>query len=183
MARTEAPLAIRTGTRADADTIAALHARSWQITYRGLFSDAFLDGPVLEERRGLWRSRLDSWDAARNVVLLAEAEGELQGFASVLLDIEPQWGARLDNLHVNPHAKARGIGRQLVCAAAQWVRDGGEMTSLHLMVFERNEAARGFYDAMRGKCVERREVTVEDGTRLVELRYLWKDLGELIKAA
>jgi len=173
-------LALRAGTLADADAIAALHARSWQITYRGLFSDAFLDGPVLEERRTMWRTRLNSWDAKRNGVLLAEENRELLGFASVLLDTEPQWGARLDNLHVSPDGKGRGVGRQLMRAAAQWVRDSGEATSLHLMVFERNEPARGFYDAMRGECVERREVTVEDGTRLVELRYLWKDLGVLI---
>ncbi|MDX2219308.1 MAG: GNAT family N-acetyltransferase [Burkholderiales bacterium] len=173
-------LILRPATLADADAIANLHARSWRETYRGLFSDAFLDGPVFAERRALWEQRLGGWDRARNVVLLAEVEGLLAGFASVMLDVEPDWGARLDNLHVDPDAKGRGIGRQLLHAAGHWTQ--GKTQRLHLMVFEGNVAARGFYDAMQGECVERREVTVEDGTRLMELRYLWRNLQVLAKA-
>lgn len=170
-------LSIRPGTAADAASIARLHAESWRRTYRGLFSDAFLDGPVYAERESLWTRRLTTWDPARNVVLMAEDETGLLGFASVLLDTEPSWGARLDNLHVHPERKGGGCGRELMCAAARWVLSTGQADQLHLMVFEGNVPARGFYDAMQGECVERREVTVEDGTRLFELRYLWRDLG------
>lgn len=173
------PAKLRAGTPGDADAIADLHARSWRKTYRGLFSDAFLDGPVFEERRALWTKRLGTWDTRRNVVLLAENAGALAGFASVMLDTEPQWGARLDNLHVDPLGKARGVGRRLMQGAAQWVLAGNKAAMLHLMVFEGNVPARGFYDAMGGDCIERREVTVEDGTRLVELRYVWRDLPAL----
>lgn len=173
------PLSLRHGCATDADGIADLHARSWRATYRGLFSDAFLDGPVFAERKALWIKRLGNWDPARNVVLLAQGDDGLAGFASVMLDTEPQWGARLDNLHVDPERKGRGVGRSLMREAARWVQAGNRASMLHLMVFEGNVAARRFYDAMGGECVERREVTVEDGTRLVELRYLWRDLAVL----
>lgn len=181
---------LRHGGVSDVEAIADLHARSWRKTYRGLFSDAFLDGPVFAERRALWSQRLSTWDRARNVVLLAERDGALTGFASVMLDVEPEWGARLDNLHVDPDGKGRGIGRTLLQGAARWVLAGDahdpgkpKAPMLHLMVFEGNVAARGFYDAMNGECVEQREVTVEDGTRLVELRYLWRDLATLAGTA
>lgn len=170
-------LTLRAGEPADVQGIARLHAESWRKTYRGLFSDSFLEGPVYAEREALWRKRLATWEAARNVVLLAERDGRLCGFASVLLDTEPAWGARLDNLHVDPGLKGGGIGRALLRAAAQWVVKNHSGNMLHLMVFEGNVAARGFYDAMGGQCVERRAVTVEDGTRLHELRYVWRDLG------
>lgn len=173
-------LIIRPATLADAQAIADLHARSWRKTYRGLFSDAFLDGPVFAERQALWQQRLGGWDTTRNVVLLAEVENLLAGFASVMLDTEPEWGARLDNLHVDPEVKGRGVGRKLMHAAGRWTQ--GKAQRLHLMVFEGNAPARGFYDAMQGECVERREVTVEDGTRLAELRYLWRNLQVLLNA-
>jgi hypothetical protein len=40
----------REATANDAEKIAALHARYWQIHYRGILSDAFLDGEVEENR-------------------------------------------------------------------------------------------------------------------------------------
>lgn len=169
--------ALRSGTLADAPAIARLHAESWRRTYRGLFTDAFLDGPVFAEREALWTRRLRDWDPARNVVLLAERAGELCGFASVLLDTEPAWGARLDNLHVHPERKGGGTGRALMRAAARWTLQNSSNTTLHLMVFEGNLPARGFYDALRGECAERRAVTVEDGSQLFELRYVWRDLA------
>jgi GNAT superfamily N-acetyltransferase len=181
---------LRAASIADIAAIADLHARSWRKTYRGLFTDAFLDGPVFAEREALWTNRLSTWDPARNVVLLAEREGRLAGFASVMLDLEPEWGARLDNLHVDPAGKGRGTGRALMRSAASWVLAGDagadatpRATMLHLMVFEANVPARGFYTALGGECVERREVTVEDGSHLAELRFLWRNPAALAATA
>ena len=41
----------------DANAIAAVHAESWRTAYRGILSDAYLDGPIDAERRRLWRAR------------------------------------------------------------------------------------------------------------------------------
>jgi len=49
----------RTAQSSDADAIARLHAQSWRQTYRGSFSDAFLDGDLVGERTRVWRGRLD----------------------------------------------------------------------------------------------------------------------------
>ena len=42
---------LRPAQASDADALAALHAGSWQRTYRGMMSDAFLDGEALDNRR------------------------------------------------------------------------------------------------------------------------------------
>lgn len=47
-------LVFREATSADIEGIANLHATSWRFAYRGSYSDAYLDGPVFEERRQVW---------------------------------------------------------------------------------------------------------------------------------
>lgn len=42
---------------ADADAIAGLHAASWRENYRGILSDAFLDGEVEADRAALRQER------------------------------------------------------------------------------------------------------------------------------
>lgn len=173
----------RIAQSSDAAAIAQLHADSWRATYRGLFSDAFLDGPVFEERARLWRTRFETWDPARNGVVLMEHGSTLLGFACLMLDKDPEWGARLDNLHVHKEAQGTGAGRQLMQHAARWVLEREADWPLHLMVFEGNARAVRFYAALGGSAVERREAVVEDGTSLVELRYVWRDLWALAAGA
>src|SRR6478752_4827506 len=48
----------RLARAADALAVAALHADSWRRHYRGAYSDAFLDGDVLKDRRSVWEARL-----------------------------------------------------------------------------------------------------------------------------
>ncbi|HEY9293367.1 MAG TPA: hypothetical protein VIP98_18990 [Microlunatus sp.] len=62
----------------DAEQIAALHAVSWQRHYRGAYSDSFLDGDVLSERRAVWTARLA--EPAATVTVLAEDDLGLAGF-------------------------------------------------------------------------------------------------------
>jgi hypothetical protein len=96
-----AALRFRAALAADAAAIAELHAASWRSAYRGSLSDAYLDTDVAAERAAVWQRRLMQ-PSERQYVLLAEQNGELVGFACVLLDEEPTWGACLDNLHVRP---------------------------------------------------------------------------------
>ena len=106
----------------------------------------------------------------------------LLGFACVLLDEEPKWGACLDNLHVLPHIKGQGLGRQLFAKAAQWVGTVEPEWPLHLWVFESNHSARRFYDSLGGAIIERQKKYIA-GVEVPSLRYLWNDLGALRRRA
>ncbi len=48
----------REATAEDALAVATLHAESWRTHYRGAYRDEYLDGPVLEERTGVWSERV-----------------------------------------------------------------------------------------------------------------------------
>ena len=173
-------ITFRPATLADSPRIASLHADSWRDAYRGILPDAYLAGPIADERASFWQSRLSSPGADRRYVLLAEAEGIFVAFVCVLLDKEPLWEACLDNLHVSPRLKGRGLGRQLFSRAAKWVISTEPEWPIHLWVFEANNDARRFYEALNGEVVEHRLKRAPGGAEIPSLRYVWRDLGVLL---
>jgi GNAT superfamily N-acetyltransferase len=173
-------LIFRHATGGDAEAIASLHTESWRDVYRGILPDSYLDGQIADERATLWRSRFSSLASDRFVVVLTESPGELVGFACVLLDEDPQWGACLDNLHVLPGWRNRGVGRLLFGRAAQWVVSTEPGWPIHLWVFEANLTARRFYNALGGEVVEHHKKEVLKGIEIPSVLYLWRDVEELL---
>jgi predicted GNAT family acetyltransferase len=86
--------------------------------------------------------------AAHDVVLLAD-DG---GIAALVRKSERAW--LLDLLYVRPSARGRGLGTELLRAAAEHVRDAGAET-LALGVLESNAGARLLYDRLGFRTVER----------------------------
>ncbi len=165
---------------ADAGAIAALHADSWRRHYRGAYSDAFLDGDVVLDRLGVWTDRLNRRDPGSRTIV-AEPEGALIGFAHVVFDEDPTWGALLDNLHVADPHRRRGVGSGLLTQVTMAIAGRRHRTGLHLWVLEQNADAQGFYEAHGAKRVERARVAPPGGiaSRLDgsphKLRYAWDD--------
>jgi len=165
---------LRPATDADVAAIAWLHADSWRRSYRGIYSDAYLDDDVDAERLAAWTERFARPRPDQRTVL-AEDDGELVGFVHTLLDDDPTWGALLDNLHVRADWQRRGLGSALVTASARAVVDERPGRALYLWVLERNARARAFYAARGGAEVERAEETAPDGTPIAALRVAWPD--------
>jgi GNAT superfamily N-acetyltransferase len=163
----------------DAAAIAAIHAASWRSAYRGFLPDAFLDGPVLDDRLRMWTARMRAPAPDRRCVLKATVDGALAGFACVLLDAEPEWGALLDNLHVRPDMKGQGVGSLLFAGAREWVSAIAPGESMHLTVIEGNLPARRFYERQGGRVVERTTVHHAGDIYLPVLRYVWPSLRQL----
>jgi GNAT superfamily N-acetyltransferase len=164
-----AALTLRTGTSDDAALLGQMHARSWQSTYRGIMSDAFLDHPVLAERDTHWRDKMREWDPAHGAIWIVERDGEPIAFANVLDNQDPQHGVYLDHLHVMPGNKGSGAGKRLIAAAEQWAREHGSRR-MHLLVWEANLAARGFYEHLGWSCIEKFEDQLVE-TRAMACRY------------
>jgi len=171
-------ITFRTALPSDSARVAELHAASWRSAYRGFLSDAYLDTDIVAERAQVWQARLVP-PSERQYVLLAEEEHNLIGFACVLLDEEPAWGACLDNLHVRPSLIGQGLGGALLTQALRWVAQTEPGWPMHLWVLAGNTAARRFYVRHGGELVEHATKHLPDGSMPPVCRYLWRDPARL----
>ena len=167
-------MGFRVATADDIEKIASLHAESWRRNYRGIYADAYLDGPVSDERLAVWTERLHAPKPEDHTVLAEEA-GALIGFVHTILGHDPTWGALLDNLHVVHERKRGGLGRQLMAISAEVVVDRTPGSGLYLWVLEDNRPAQSFHDALGGSCVGYETHAAPGGGAAVVLRYAWPD--------
>jgi ribosomal protein S18 acetylase RimI-like enzyme len=181
--QTDPAVRYRAATEHDAADIAALHADSWRRHYRGAYLDSYLDGDVVADRLEAWTSRLAP-PRSNQYTVCAEADGDTVGFAHTVFDHDPEWGALLDNLHVQSGFKGHGIGTRLLSETARELTRCRSSESLYLWVLEQNVAAQSFYDARGGNNVE----TVlrgpfPGGGYAMGHRYVWPDPASLIQEA
>lgn len=171
---------LREGVTADADTIADIHARSWRNAYRGrgILSDAYLDGPALADMQAKWRARMTA-PAEGQRAWCADLDARTVGFLCLLLHDDTPWGALVDNLHLLPASRGHGVGKRLMGEAARWAAAHGVM-HLHLLVYEANTDAIGFYEALRGVPVSRDWLETADGGYAWVRTYYWPETAGLI---
>ena len=165
----------------DAVEIAALHAQSWREHYRGEFEDAYLDGNLVAERTEVWRARLTR-PAPNQCVFVARSEAGLEGFVCVYGDHDPAWGSLVDNLHVVTTRHRRGTGRALMRAAGEWLARRFPDPPVHLLVLESNARARGFYEAIGGRCAQTSAMETNGGALVRSCHYVW-DRAEALRDA
>lgn len=138
----------------DAESIAKLHALSWQTHYRGIYPDAYLDNGVLVERLQVWQDRFAFEDECRLVIKATDPAEKIIGFACTFLDHDSQYGALIDNLHVIKEHQNQGIGKKLLQLSAKWVFQNRESSNLYLFVLNQNSAAKAFYLKMGARILE-----------------------------
>lgn len=101
---------IREPRPADAETIAALHVATWRETYGHLLPDDFFGDELLDRHRRMWTQILAE-PRPDHVVRVAEADGELIGFAMSGI---PEGGMpQLYMLYVVAAQYGTGIGQRL----------------------------------------------------------------------
>ena len=166
-------LKIRDAKISEASAIASLHAASWTTAYRGLLSDEYLNNDLEGERKKYWLKKMPAI-TDREFVLVAEEAGELIGFVAVLDKPEAGFDALVDNLHVRPDLKGRGIGGMLLNAVAARLLESNRK-SFYLFVLKGNTPAENFYLAKGGRPLD--ILTHEFGGKVVDAtRFAWEDL-------
>jgi len=159
--------------------LARVHVAAWQAAYRGVMTDAFLDGLDVEQWADRWRQTLSGTRAPSHtpeVVLVVEGDVGLPvGFAMTGPErpLSPQSGSRgeLWAINVAPEAWGRGLGRLLLTAGERALADTGHREAV-LWVVAANARAHRFYEraGWQADGVEKREAF--PGFEVHEVRYV-----------
>lgn len=136
---------LRQATARDADAIAAMHAASWAVTYRGLLPDGFLDAGLADNRMVHWQDQMREANTDAQAVFIAEQDGQPIGFVCVKQEHDHPGEVLLDNLHVLPPYQGTGAGKLMVTRAEAWARARGA-SWLYLYALEGNTRAIDFYE-------------------------------------
>src|SRR6185312_9180320 len=108
---------LRPAVPEDAMAVARVHVRAWQVAYRGLMPDDYLQRLRPEERAQ--RYDFASLDPARPRTLVAIEADTVLGFATIspARDEGAAGQGELCALYVEPDCWGRGFGRTLASAA------------------------------------------------------------------
>ncbi|MGH8160887.1 MAG: GNAT family N-acetyltransferase [Gammaproteobacteria bacterium] len=137
---------IRPAVPDDAMAVARVHVRAWQVAYRGLMPDEYLDALSPEDRAR--RYDFTGLDPTRPKSLVAVDEDAILGFATVSAarDEDAAGEGELCALYVEPDWWGRGVGRALGPAARSELYGLGFRKAM-LWVVSGNARAQRFYQA------------------------------------
>lgn len=135
---------IRTAEPPDAIAVARVHVRSWQVAYRGLMPDDYLDQLRPQERAEKYT--FGSLDPEQPATIVAVEDGIIRGFATTApaRDSDVAGYGELFALYVDPDWWGHGIGAALVSAARNRLFDLGFRHAI-LWVLKGNSRAERFY--------------------------------------
>lgn len=139
---------IRKASPDDALGIARAHIDSWRSAYRGLLPDDRL--ARLDYVRGAERFR-ESISTGSEDIYVVEQTGSVAGFLALGPcrdgDMDKEPAGEIYALYLSPEYWRRGIGRSM-CLKAEGILKSQGYSLIVLWVFESNQRARKFYEAM-----------------------------------
>ncbi len=167
---------IRPAVPADAAGIAKVHVDSWRSTYKGLVSDELLASLSYERRAQGWKEILENPQSSGFVYVAENKPGEIVGFVSAgpCQADEPEFKGEVYAIYLLESFQGLGLGRKLMEAAIVELSSRG-ISSMLLWVLKDNLSSRRFYEALGGRYVKEKPITIGKQT-LTEVAYGWKDL-------
>jgi GNAT superfamily N-acetyltransferase len=161
---------LRAAEPSDAMAVACVHVRSWQVGYRGMMPDEYLDALRPEDRARHYT--FGQVDPAQPATILAEEDGVIFGFATSGPSPDPdQRGTgELYALYVDPAAWGSGVGRALIGDARGRLGQLG-FSDAGLWVLAGNERAARFYRRDGWTFAGRERVDDVWGVTVAEVRY------------
>lgn len=143
---------IKKANKSDIPVIIALAQATWEPTYRGILSKAQIDfmfnemyAPTALEKQ---------MNDLGHTFLILYIEGKPAGYASYSVKPENNKIYKLQKLYLLPDLHGRGLGKTLINAVEDKVREeGGEIVELNV---NRYNPARAFYERV-GFCFHKEE--------------------------
>lgn len=141
----EMELQVRSARVDDALDVARVHVRSWQVAYKGLLPDEYLDSLRADERAK--RYDFGATDPLAPHTIVADDGRSIIGFATIGMspDVSSRDVGELMALYVDPDSWRTGVGRALIARARDELRRRGFETAV-LWVLDGNERAQRFYE-------------------------------------
>lgn len=135
----------RSAVPADVPAMANVLTLAWQNAYRGILSDARLDGIRAEERAERLRVGIETHLESHYYVL--EADGEIAGVSVVrpCRDSDLSGAAEIQVFYIHPARQRQGLGRRLM---AHTLAEIGPCGCIALWVLRDNHSARAFFERM-----------------------------------
>jgi GNAT superfamily N-acetyltransferase len=161
---------LRLAEPGDAMSVARVHVRSWQVAYRTLLPDDYLDQLRPEERAQSYDFANPDPQKPRTIV--AVEGGLIHGFATTMPSREPDLTiyGELCALYVDPAHWGQGIGVALVSAARAQLFEQGFRDAV-LWVIAGNVRAERFYQRDGWAPDGSRKTDVVWGVTVDEIRY------------
>ena len=136
---------LRPAEPADAMEVARVHVRAWQVAYRKLLPDEYLDGLKAEDRAQ--RYTFGGTDPREPMTTVAvDDRGTIRGFATTCAarDADVPGHGELAAIHVDPDWWGHGVGQALLASARAHLLDSGFRRAI-LWVLVGNVRAERFY--------------------------------------
>lgn len=157
---------IREASLADVTDLAALHVTT--------FNEAHGPGPTYEVRKWQWEKAFQEKDNDWFCFVVQDENGNLVGFAKgQQYDHSefPEFSGELNKIYLLRKNQKLGLGRQLICKAANEFAKRG--VSSMLLFGDSNNPSNGFYEKMGGEKLFAKNGEFHGG-------YGWKDLKKLL---
>jgi ribosomal protein S18 acetylase RimI-like enzyme len=136
---------VRPIVASDVAAVACAHLAAWQRAFRGILSDALLDGLRVEEREVVWRQIVQAQD---RTTLVAERDGAVLGYVGFGPPHDCDRGLRqageIYGIYVHPDHWRRGIGGALLSQATAQLKQA-DYARVLLWTTVDNATARAFY--------------------------------------
>lgn len=155
----------------DNDAVAEVHVRSWQVAYRGLMPDEYLD--LLNPADRASRYTFGDLDPGLPQTMVAVDRQVICGFATVAPchDDDMSSAGELYGIYVHPDWWNRGVGRILISDARDRLAHLGFDEAV-LWVLVGNVRAERFYEKDGWRSDGQRRLAEVHGITVDELRYL-----------
>jgi ribosomal protein S18 acetylase RimI-like enzyme len=136
---------------AEAAALRDLHLFTWAVTYRERASEAWYPERLAAHAVRDWAEIVRSQAARGGGVLTARCDGRIVGLCQYGPtedhDHDPEQVGQIHRLYVHPARQRTGIGRSLLTASVERLRQGGAHTAM-LWVLETDQRAKAFYERL-----------------------------------
>jgi len=170
---------IREACKTDFVGIAKVRVDTWRVAYKGIVPDDVLEGLSYQHTAERWREIF--WEKKRPGVAVFVTENARKDIVGVAIcgpeqSKEPAYQGEIYVLYVLPQYQKQGIGRALVAACVQHLRQ--QLAAETMLIWAMAESPyRRFYESLGGRVV--REKSKEIGGKMIlEAGYGWEEIHQ-----